>query len=141
MIAAKSCAAKKQAQQPRTRISQARMHVTIFRMKKVMKKSSEYEPTIADVLGAVQLGFSKVDDRFDKVDDRFSKVDIRFDKIEGSLDDLGYRVTALEKRTGSLENAVEDMKETLDGVARAVDKDTLVVLDHGRRIRRLEKAH
>jgi len=36
---------------------------------------------------------------------------------------------------------VEDMKDTLTGVARAVDKDTLTIINHERRIRHLEKAH
>ena len=37
------------------------------------------------------------------------------------------------------EMTLEDMKNTLEGVARAVDKDALTVLNHERRIRHLEK--
>ncbi|MBI2409821.1 hypothetical protein HYV30_02140 [Candidatus Kaiserbacteria bacterium] len=88
------------------------------------KKSDTYEPTLSDVLGAVQTGFEKIENKFEE----------RFDGLE-------YRMTAIEKRTGALEDAVEDMKETLDGVARAVDKDSVKILDHERRIRRLEKAN
>lgn len=94
-------------------------------MKKV-KKSNKYEPTISDVLGVVQTGFAKVDDKL-------GSMDVQFDEVK-------YRITALEKRTGSLEDSVEDMKDTLNGVARAVDKDALVIMNHERRIRHLEKS-
>ena len=94
-------------------------------MTKNTKNSKEYEPTLSDVLEAVQTGFTKVDERFEQVDVRFDKMDERFDK--------------LEKRTGSIENTLEDMKETLGGIERAVDKDAVTVLDHERRIRHLEK--
>ena len=83
-----------------------------------MKKSGEFEPTILDVLEAVQSGFTKMEERFD---------------------DLGYRVTAVEKRTGAVETTLEEMKETLDGVARAVDKDAVTIIDHTRRIVHLEE--
>ena len=116
-------------------------------MVKIAKKSGGSEPTLTDVAGlvqnlavsvqdlteAVQTGFAKVDDRFDKVESRL-------DRVEGGINDVGYRVMMLEKRTGSLEIAVEDMNETLNGVARAVDKDAVAILDHERRIRHLEKA-
>lgn len=95
--------------------------------KRLKKNSSSYEPTLSDVLGAVQTGFAKVEKRFDHADERF-------DAIE-------YRVMAVEKRTGSLEEKVEDVKDTLNGVARAGDKDTLTIMNHERRIRHLEKAH
>lgn len=94
-------------------------------MKKMNKKNG-YEATISDVLEAVQTGFAKVDDKF-------NNMDVQFDEVK-------YRITALEKRTGSLEDSVEDMKDTLNGVARAVDKDALVIMNHERRIRHLEKA-
>lgn len=45
----------------------------------------------------------------------------------------------LKGRMGRVEEKLEDAREILDGVARAVDKDAVTVLDHERRIRRLEK--
>ena len=96
-------------------------------MAKSIKKSNSYEPTLSDVLGAVQTGFAKNDNQHDE--------------IKNGLNDLAYRVTELEKRTGSLEETVGDMKDTLNGVARAVDKDTLTIMNHERRIRHLEKTH
>lgn len=95
-------------------------------MVKIAKRLNKYEPTLSDVLEAVQTGFARVDDRFEQVNARFDAVDERFDR--------------LERRAGSLENTVEDMKETLGGVAHAVDKDAIAILNHERRIR-LEKAN
>ncbi len=101
--------------------------------KSLKKKSSSYEPTLLDVLGAVQTGFAKVDERFDQVDNRL-------DAVENRLGEVEYRGTAVERRVGSVEETLEDMKITLNGVARAVDKDTLTIMNHERRIRHLEKA-
>ena len=123
-------------------------------MVKSTKKSEELEPTLTNVMGvvqnlsetvqdlidAVQTGFAKNDDHHDEIKGRLDRVEGRLEKVEGGLSDVGYRVTALEKRTGSLEVSVEDMKETLGGIARAVDKDAVAILDHERRIRHFEKA-
>ena len=101
---------------------------------KSVKKSRKLEPTITNVMVAVQ-------DLTEAVQVGFAKNDTQHDEIRDSLNDLGYRVTAVEKRTGSLENAIDDMKETLEGVAKAVDKDSLAILDHERRVRHLEKTN
>jgi chromosome segregation ATPase len=87
------------------------------------KKSNEYEPTLLDVLEAVQTGFTKMEE-----------------KMEEKFDDLGYRVTAVEKRVGAVEVTLEGMKETLESIERAVDKDAVTVVNHEHRIEHLEKA-
>lgn len=111
----------------------------ISSMKKV--KSKIGETTLNDVLEAVQVGFTKVENRLDGVENRLDGVENKLDGVENRLGEVEYRMTALEKRTGSLENTVEDMKDTLNGVARAVDKDSLVIMNHERRIRHLEKSN
>jgi len=93
-------------------------------MEKTAGKSNEFEPTLLDVLEAVQSGFQKMEE-----------------KMEEKFDDLGYRVTAVEKRVGAVETTLEEMRGTLKGVERAVDKDALTVVDHTRRIVRLEKVY
>ena len=103
-------------------------------MKKVKKSKTIKEPTLTNVMGAVQ-------DLTEAVQAGFAKVDSKFDNTGVQFDEVKYRITALEKRTGSLENSVEDMKDTLNGVARAVDKDALVIMNHERRIRHLEKSN
>ena len=86
------------------------------------KKSSEFEPTLLDVLEAVQGGFQKMEE-----------------KMEEKFDDLGYRVTAVEKRVSSIETTLEGMKETLESIEHAVDKDAEAVVNHESRISHLEK--
>src|SRR3989338_11231839 len=97
------------------------------------KKSLTSDPTLQDVLEAVQGGFTKVEERLVGVEHRLGEV-------EGRLDGVEYRMMSLERRTGSLEHTVEDMNETGKRVARARDKDSVVVISHERRIRTLEKA-
>lgn len=99
-------------------------------MTKNEKTSGEYEPTLLDVLEAVQTGFMKMEE----------KMEARFDGVDERLEAIDYRVTAVEKRTGALEIVTEDMKETLEGVARAVDKDARAIVNHEHRIKHLEKA-
>lgn len=94
-------------------------------MKVVTKQRDGYEPTISEVLEAVQTGFAKVDGRFEQVDGRFGE--------------LEYRMMAIEKRTGAVENTLEEVKETLNGIARAVDKDAIAILDHEHRISIVER--
>ena len=87
-------------------------------MEKTARKSNEYEPTLTDVLEAVQTGFTKMEEKFD---------------------DLGYRVTVVEKRVGAVEVTLEEMTGTLDGIAKAVDKDAEAIINHENRIAPLEK--
>jgi len=77
---------------------------------------NEFEPTLLDVLEAVQGGFQKMEE-----------------KIEEKFDDLGYRVTTVEKRVGSIEITLESMKETLESIEHAVDKDAEEVVNHENR--------
>ncbi len=91
------------------------------------------EPTLTDVLEAVQTGFKRVDERFEDMDERF-------DRLEDRVGEVEYRMTGLEKRMGSLANTVEDMREELGAVAEAHSKDSEMLIGHDRRIVRLEKA-
>jgi len=95
-------------------------------MMKSTGNSNEYEPTLLDVLEAVQSGFQKMEGRFGEMGERFN--------------DLGSRVTAVEKRVGTVEVTLEEMAGTLSGIEHAVDKDAVTIVDHGRRIARLEEA-
>lgn len=87
-----------------------------------MQKPSDYEPTLTDVLEAVQTGFGKMEE-----------------KMEEKFDDLGYRVTAVEKRVGAVEVTLEDMKGTLENIEHAVDKDSEAIVNHEDRVSHLEK--
>lgn len=93
------------------------------------KKSSEFEPTLLDVLEAVQGGFAKVDKKFEKVDQQFREL----------TEELGGRMTAIERRVGAIEVTLEGMRETLESIEHAVDKDAEVVVNHESRISHIEK--
>jgi len=110
------------------------------------KKSSKIEPTVTDVMGVVQglaVSFQglavSVQDLTEAVQEGFAKNETQHNEIKEDLNDIGYRVTALEKRTGSIEITLEDMKETLNSVARTVNKDSVKIVNHERRIGHLEK--
>ena len=107
------------------------VYVTILLMERA-QKSPKSEPTISDVMGAIQ-------DLTEAVQIGFAKNDAQHDEMKESIGEVGYRVTALEKRTGTVEKTVEDVRVTLDGVARAIDKDAVTSIDHEVRITHLEK--
>jgi uncharacterized protein YoxC len=93
-------------------------------MQNLTANVKEISESLQDLTGAVQIGFAKNDSQHDE--------------MKNSISDVGYRVTAVEKRTGAIESAVEDMKDILDGVAMAIDKDAITVINHEVRITRLE---
>ena len=109
-------------------------------MKGAKKSKMIKEPTLTNVMSAVQDLTEAVQVGFAKVEDRFDDVEQGLDGVENRLGSVEYRMTALENRTGSLEDGVEDIKETLGGIARATDKDAVAIINHERRIRHLEKA-
>ena len=93
------------------------------------KKSNEFEPTLMDVLDAVQTGFTKMEEKMEE----------RFDKVDEQLGNVENRVTAVERRVGTIEVTLEDMKETLESIEHAIDKDAEAVVNHESRISHLEK--
>ena len=75
---------------------------------------SKNEPTLHDVMGILHT----MNDRMNTVDERLGTID---------------------RRLGNVENKLEDVAETLDAVAQAVDKDAVMLLEHDRRITKLEQ--
>ena len=69
-------------------------------MKKV-KKSENYEPTIADVLEVVQTGFARHDGMF-------KALHIGQELLNGEVHDIG-------KRLSKTQNRVEDIADILEG--------------------------
>ncbi|MEK7157217.1 MAG: hypothetical protein AAB709_01545, partial [Patescibacteria group bacterium] len=72
------------------------------------KKSSEFEPTLLDVLEAVQTGFTKMEKRFEKVEkqlDRHEGILITLHEgQEGLRELLNERTSALDKRVSATQN-------------------------------------
>ncbi len=116
----------------------------IFGMKKAKKSKVSKEPTITDVMGAVQdlteavqTGFSKVEERFGGVEDRLDGVETalgRHEKILKTLvegqDHLREDIHILDQRMSKTQNRIEDV----------VDENQDSLREYGRRIAILEKA-
>lgn len=83
---------------------------------KEISKSSEFEPTLSDVLEAVQTGF-----------ERHEKILKTLVEGQGQLRES---VNLLDKRVSKTQNRVEDV----------VDENQETLVDHNRRISILEKA-
>ncbi len=97
-------------------------------------KSKKADPTLENVIEVVRTGFVRVENRLDTVERHLGVVGERLDNVEDS-------VRQLSKRVYEVENKIEDMQDTLEGVGKAVSTDSLTILNHGRRITRLEKAN
>ena len=117
---------------------QAKTRRDIIRAMEDTKKVNEYEPTLLDVLQAVQGGFQKMEERFDGVDERFDKVEGGLEKVETKLGEVENRMTGVERRVGAIEVTLDEMQGTLESIEQAVDKDAEAVVNHEDRISHLE---
>lgn len=100
----------------------------------------ETEPTFRDVANTVTGLVVTVSDLTTSVAEMFDAMKRGFNKIELRIGDVEVEVHQLNQRVGSLEVTVLDMQEDLKGIGKAIDKDAIRIIDHGRRIVRLEKA-
>jgi DNA repair ATPase RecN len=55
------------------------------------------------------------------------------------MHNIDGRLSGLERRMSTTESRLEDIQETLDAVAEAVSKDSETLIDHERRIKKLER--
>ncbi len=97
------------------------------------------DPTIKDVFEAVQGGFGKVDRRLDKVERRLDGVERRLSTVETRLSGLEDTDRHLIRRVGELESKMDDVQDAVEGLSKAFDHDTIMVIEHDKRIARLEK--
>ncbi|HVX90372.1 MAG TPA: hypothetical protein VHC20_01920 [Candidatus Paceibacterota bacterium] len=81
---------------------------------------------VVDLTGAVQEGFTRVE----------KSIEV----LHEGQENLKERVGVLEGTVGKLVVKVDEMSDALDGLARAVDKDAVTLVNHEGRIARLEKA-
>lgn len=63
-----------------------------------------------------------------------------FDAVRSGFERVERDISQLSRRVGTLEERGEELQEMLDGVARAIGKDSLTILNHEQRIAHLEKA-
>jgi len=104
-------------------------------------------------LDAVDVRFDAVDRRFDAVDKRFDAMDARLDGMDRKFDELPTKSDLkvfMEEMASQVKTAVEGYGATLDSIDRRLrrmstqirtkDRDRdLVLKDHGKRIRALER--
>lgn len=83
--------------------------------------------------------FNEIDKRFDGVDKRFVAVDKSLIFINNRIDRLDERLGLVDRRLAKVEVTVLDMQDEIRGALNALDKDSIKILDHEKRIRRLEK--
>ncbi len=107
---------------------------------------SNLEPTLYDVIEIMNNGFDRLGVRIDGLDGQFEEAKVRFDKVEKRLGavemetkELNYNVGSLETKITSLALKVDEIDERLDGFGKAFDVDTKKILNHEKRIKKLER--
>jgi hypothetical protein len=77
--------------------------------------------------------------RFDIVDKKFGTIDKRFVAMNERIDTIDEHLGEVKHKLAKVEVTVLDMQDDLRGALKAIDADSLKVLNHEKRIRRLEK--
>jgi len=91
------------------------------------------EPSLGDVLEGMNKRFNMVFTELQKNDTRF---DLAFRQFRSLHDDI-REIRTTQKADGEV---LDEVRETLDSVAKAVDSDAVTVVNHENRITKLEKA-
>lgn len=87
------------------------------------------DPTISDVISAI-----------DSLSVQVVGMDGKLDELKEDAEGLKEDVHEMNRRMGNVERTAGSIEEVLEGVALAVDKDSLTLYTHGKRIAVLEKA-
>lgn len=91
------------------------------------------EPTLGEVLAVMNEQFSLIDQRFSAADAISRSMNERMDGFDARLGDL-------QRVQRKLVDQVADIQDDLTSALGSSDKDALTIIDHERRIARLEKA-
>ncbi len=86
----------------------------------ILTKQSD-EPTISDVLEAVQTFAESVEERFRGVGERFDRVDERFDRVEGDIERLR---SEMHDEFARLWREIDDIKQCLKRVEDRTKEDS-----------------
>ena len=97
------------------------------------------------VLLELKLDIRNIHVRLDQHDKRFREADVRFERVENILitlqdgqDILVAQVNDLRQRVSHIDYRTEEMIETLNAVATAVDADAITIINHEQRLERIE---
>jgi len=91
------------------------------------------EPTNQDILEAMNK-------RFNLVFTELKRNDTRFDLVFRQLHNIDQRTKDIQDTQTADGEVMDEMRETLDAVAKAVDADSMTILNHENRITRLERS-
>ena len=105
-------------------------------IERLMKKENEL-PTIVEVYDSMLRCFSYFEERFNLVD---ARIDQRFGAVDDRLDSLGARMGVVERDLSKARVTLSEIQEDLATLSVAFDSDSETLIDHGRRIERLEVA-
>lgn len=87
------------------------------------------EPTLHDLICAVNAGFSDMEARFSSIDDRFIGIDSRLSRIDSRFTGIDDRFISIDDRFSRIESKMvtkDDLKEALAKMeTRLVTKDYL----------------
>lgn len=86
-------------------------------MNEKAKNSSKYEPTLMDVLQAVQGGFAKMEERFEKNDAAHVSL---FEMQRQTIELLNERTGEIKKDVRKVQNRVEDVVDVLEKASKKV---------------------
>lgn len=92
-------------------------------------ETSDHEPTLHDVLEVLAVTNQKIDG----VQDGVLTLNNRVDLVE-------VRMSGIERTVELLKGSVADVHDDLTSALSSFDSDSLKLLDHEKRIRRLEKS-
>ena len=84
------------------------------------------EPTISDVLEAVNNFSTRVDERFDRIEGRLDGVEGRLDRVDGRFDKVDERFGSLESDVAHIKNVMVT-KEDLDDKLADLRGDMVVL--------------
>jgi uncharacterized membrane-anchored protein YhcB (DUF1043 family) len=84
----------------------------------------------------LEARFNRIDERFEAVDKRF---DAMYEYMSVSFKQIHQDMRAIHGRMTDVEEKDIDTEDRLTGVEKAVDKDSIQLMDHQKRLRRLEK--
>jgi hypothetical protein len=81
---------------------------------------------------------TEMNDRFEHVDQRSELSDERFERVEKRLEHLEVDNRDMKESLRHIEHDTGEMKDELRAISRAVDKDSMTILKHGKRLKRHE---
>lgn len=97
------------------------------------------ETLFRDILEAMKNGFAALEKRMDVFGRRVGGLEGAVATLQEGQDALRVQVQDVRQRVGNLENRTEDVYESVRVLSSAFDKDAVKVLDHEKRITRLER--